>query len=186
MRILPLIFFILLLVGTYSFQQEPCGGRDRWDVKNLTDESIGKVNLKPITTTVDSLRKIKPEKKVGDNMGRFGIEFNTYEINCKIREYVKEDDGDYHLVLMDLSDTSKTMIGEIPDPSCPSVAKSKHVKKFSSTRKYFEDNVRLKGRKVKYGIYKIRGVAFYDQPHKQLGVAPNAIELHPIIKMTKL
>jgi hypothetical protein len=163
------------------FSPPECGGLERWDVKNLTDEDAKNINFKAIKITIDSLRKISPGKKIGKGTKRFGIEFQTYEVTCTIREYRNEDDGDYHLVLVDVNDTSKTMIGEIPDPFCPSVSKSSRVKTFINVRTFFKDSVVIKKNKTRQGVYRIKGVAFYDKKHGQLGIAPNGIELHPIL-----
>ncbi len=37
---------------------------------------------------------------------------------------------------------------------------------------------KLKGRAT------VTGVGFFDIPHGQTGIAPNAIELHPVLKFT--
>ena len=34
-------------------------------------------------------------------------------------------------------------------------------------------------------VYIITGVAFYDKVHGQLGAAPNAVEIHPILSISK-
>lgn len=174
------LFTSLLVISGFIID---CGGKDRWDVKTLTDVGAKKVKFKPIKTTIDSLRKIVPNQKVGNTTKRFGTEFYTYEIVCKVREYRMEDDGDYHLVLVDVSDTSKTMIGEIPDPSCPSVAKSGKANTFVKVRTFFKDSVAVKKNVTKQGVYKITGVVFFDKKHRQLGLSPNGIELHPILSI---
>lgn len=182
------ILFLLLLfvLPSFSLQESPCGGKERWDVKTLTDAGINKINFTPDTITIDSLIKIMPNRRIGNTLPRFGIEFKTYVIKCSIREYRKEDDGDYHLVLVSLKDTSKTMIGEIPNPFCSSVFISQYVSKFAETRTYFEQSIILRRNKTKRGIYLIYGVAFYDKKHSQIGVATNGIEIHPILSIKKL
>lgn len=182
-----ILLFLLYLIIFPSFTQDvTCGGDERWDIKTLTDADAKKVNFKADTVTIDFLRTIIPDRKIGNKIPRFGIEFKTYVIKCDIREYRLEDDGDYHLVLVSLKDTNKTMIGEIPLTFCESVAKSKYTKKFETSRQYFETKVMSKKNKTKRGVYLIYGTAFYDKIHGQLGVAPNGIEIHPILSIKKI
>ena len=86
-------------------------GTERLDVRTLTDKEAKLIKWIPITTSVKGLTKLvqpfpveeKKKKKgtpVFDKSKRFGYEFNIYSVQCKIREFRKEDDGDYHLVLV--------------------------------------------------------------------------------------
>jgi hypothetical protein len=161
-----------------------CTGKDRWDVKTLTDPSVSSVNYTPTSITVANLISIPLVNTISGNTPRFGIEFNTYTIQCRIREYKLSDDGDYHLVLMDLSNPSTTMIGEIPDPYCASVKQSAYLNNFTKARKDFKNSL-LVTEQVDTSVYIITGVAFYDKVHGQLGAAPNAIEIHPILSIAK-
>ena len=51
---------------------------------------------------------------------------------------------------------------------------------FKAVREEFE-KVKLPNNKVQSGIYTLMGVCFFDKIHGQLGVAPNGVELHPIM-----
>ena len=96
-----------------------------------------------------------------------------------------EDDRDVHLVVAVPSAPSKTMIVEFPDPTCNSASSSPKKAKMAKARSamlracgqpsssHFTD---LTGRAT------VTGVGFFDIPHGQTGVAPNAIELHPVLK----
>ena len=178
------IFFMINSCLKPDEKNPKCTGKDRWDVKTLTDADEINVNYTPINTTVSSLINIPLVKTIGDNTPRFGIEFNTYSLKCRIREYKLSDDGDYHLVLEDLVNPSITMIGEIPDQYCASVQQSKYLTAFIQARKDFKNSL-LVTSQVDTNIYTITGVAFYDKVHGQLGAAPNAIEIHPILTITK-
>ena len=161
-----------------------CSDRQRWDVKTLTDPQASNINYTPIKTTIADLISIPPQNTIIDNTPRFGIEFNTYSFQCHIREFKLSNDGDYHLVLEDLSEPSKTMIGEIPDPFCESVQQSIRVYQITQTRKDFQ-NTLLVTAQVDTSVYTITGVAFYDRVHGQVGVAPTGIEIHPILSIIK-
>ncbi|MBI3500419.1 MAG: hypothetical protein HY063_01380 [Bacteroidetes bacterium] len=161
-----------------------CSDRKRWDVKTLTDADAVKINFSYADTSISALTSIAPQKTVDKNTPRFGIEFRTFRIHCRIREYKLSSDGDYHLVLEDINDPSKTMIGEIPDPNCGAVQTSSHINEINQARKTFETFVEVTSQ-VKPGTYIIDGVSFYDEVHGQLGVAPNGIEIHPILSIIK-
>lgn len=187
---IPLLLVIIGICFTINSCLKPdeknpqCTGKDRWNVKTLTDSGESKINYTPLNTSVSALINIPLLQTIGSNTPRFGIEFNTYSLKCHIREYKLSDDGDYHLVLQDISNPSVTMIGEIPDHYCHSVEQSKHVTLFTQARKDFQNSL-LVTSQVDTAIYTITGVAFYDKVHGQLGAAPNAIEIHPILTISK-
>ncbi len=175
-----------------NINQKDCDGVERWQVKTLTDSAASKIIWTVQPTTVKALtllvqnypKKGDKDFKTFNKVKRFGYEFFVYEVTCKIREFRREDDGDYHLVLMDLTDTTITMVGEIPNPDCSNTQKSLYLKSFQAARIEFE-KYKLPYFKVMHGTYKITGVALFDKVHGQLGCAPNGIELHPIMDFTK-
>jgi hypothetical protein len=63
------------------------------------------------------------------------------------------------------------MIAEAPSPSCDKHATPRRRRQMRAAR----NHVRLCARA------RVTGVAFFDFDHGQTGVAPNAIELHPIL-----
>ncbi|PYS20718.1 MAG: hypothetical protein DMF72_20235 [Acidobacteria bacterium] len=106
--------------------------------------------------------------------------------------YKKEADVDYHIVLTD--DTGHTMVAEIPSPACilaqnPSGpgrvlvsspftqgimdSRAKFDSRFTATSFFQTANVPVR----------VTGVGFFDFIHGQTGVAPNGIELHPILSI---
>ena len=174
----------LIALGIYYFtlpdEKNPqCKGKDRWDVKILTDNNAGNINYLPEIISIEKLIAIFPEHSIEDNTPRFGIEFNTYSVKCRIQEYKLSDDGDLHLVLQDVLHPEKTMIAEIPDMYCESVQKSSHLNEFISARKFLQDS------EIDTSVYVVTGVAFYDKMHGQLGIAPNGIEIHPVLSIYK-
>jgi hypothetical protein len=89
-----------------------------------------------------------------------------------------EDDRDIHLVIAVPSAPSKTMIVEFPDTTCNGASSSPKKGKMASARSaiiaacgqpsssHFTD---LSGKA------NITGFGFFDIPHGQTGIAPNAI-----------
>lgn len=178
---------ILIAVGFMAIALVPVGegcGIERREVKALLDKDASQIKWTPITSNIKTLVSfVQPfpvkDKKFNKNV-RFGYEFNVYEIKCKIREFRKEDDGDYHLVLVDINDSTRTMIGEILNPECPDLLNSQYTSALNNAREEFE-MFKLPKNKVMEGIYTITGVCFFDHIHGQLGVAPNGVEIHPIM-----
>lgn len=168
-----------------SFQEAEKCGTNRWGVKTLTDSLASKVKMKPIKTTIDSLRGIQVDRKIGSRTPRFGAEFYSFQIVCGIREYINEEDGDIHLVLYDIKDTNKTFVAEIPDPKCPMVKGSKYESKFKKCREEIEKYKLPKG-KIEKGKYELSGIFFYDKLHGVSGAPPNGGELHPLLTIKKL
>jgi hypothetical protein len=66
---------------------------------------------------------------------------------------------------------SRTMIAESPSPSCTARATPTRRRQMAQARR----RVRLCAKA------RVSGVAFFDFFHGQTGVAPNAIELHPVL-----
>ena len=155
---------------------------NRSAVKTLTDKEAANINWTPKGTTIKSLSKLVqgfPKDKKFDKQIRFGYEFNVYEIKCRITGFRKDDQGDYHLVLMDLTDSTSTIVGQILNPDSPGLAGSQYMGSFKNTREEFELFM-LPRNKVMDNIYTITGVCFFDL-HHEVGSAPNLVEIHPIM-----
>jgi hypothetical protein len=79
------------------------------------------------------------------------------------------------------------MIVEFPDTTCNGASSSPKKGKMASARSAIiaacgqpssSHFTNLSGRA------NITGVGFFDIPHGQTGIAPNAIELHPVLKFS--
>jgi len=156
-----------------------CGGVERWDEKVLTDILANTVVLTPNLTTVAHLVLITTPTP-NTTMPRYQpVEDSTYKVTCKITIKKAEADSDFHLVL---SDGTHTLIGEIPDPVCTSVAVSSYASLFQACRNFINANIASGNvSNVNIPSVTVTGVAFVDPPHGQTGAAPNNLELHPII-----
>src|SRR5205823_14690628 len=92
------------------------------------------------------------------------------------------DDVDYHMVLQD--PTGNTMVTEIPSPACdgstsPFDAAVAAVRaKFDA---HFSTNPANGFFQTANVPVQMKGVGFFDFIHGQTGVAPNGIELHPLL-----
>ncbi|HUK29650.1 MAG TPA: hypothetical protein VLV89_00965 [Candidatus Acidoferrum sp.] len=137
-------------------------------------------------------------------------ETTVWRMKATVTEAKLEQDGDYHLVLQGTS--GKTMIGEIPNPDPAyvknpvwladiKVARNAMDAKLGGplkavdfapetmappTKERFETASMPDESAAMTKIGKsatIIGVGFFDSSHGQTGVAPSAIELHPIFSI---
>ncbi len=186
-----LILFITLLAGctlgshdSDSLAQVDAPtqcGVERWAVKTLTDSAAERVNLAPSFATVERLAALPVPAEFSRNAARLLPEFQTYTVKATLVEFKEEADSDIHLVIVGTS--GESMIAEIPDPTCVqgsrleaqiARARARFVELFGQpSRTWHEVNASVT----------VTGVLFFDVHHGQTGVAPNAVELHPVFEI---
>jgi hypothetical protein len=168
---------LLLVVPTSLFAQ--CGV-ERWSVKTGTDADVGRVNLNSSTnTTISAMRAPAAPSPIPANNRVAPLETTEWVINATLTQYKLESDSDYHLILQDAG--GLTMIAEIPSPTCVGAgspffagiqnARSEFNARFTATTSFQTANIPVQ----------IKGVGMFDFLHGQTGVAPNGIELHPVL-----
>jgi hypothetical protein len=155
-------------------------GIERWAVKTLTDAGAHSVVFRPRPSTVDALRGL-PNPGAGFATPRIrGPETTTYRIAVRLLYMKRELDRDVHLVVASPR-TGRTMIVELPSSTCTRGA----VARYAMARAR-ASLVKACGpptgswRRIAGGAT-ITGVGFFDVLHGQRGVAPNGIELHPVV-----
>src|SRR5262245_24979842 len=164
-----------------SSTQVGCGV-ERWSVKTLADPAGRTLKLTPKATTIRALRRKQVPGLLGLRRAR-GVERTTFRVRAKLVEMKLEADSDIHLVLADPTRTGATIIAELPSPSCTAGATSKARLKMRNARKAFIAACGSPTGSFKKlsGTATVTGVGFFDQIHGQTGVAPNGIELHPVV-----
>ena len=156
-------------------------GVERWPVKTGADADRGHVSTKVVATTEASLVKLPKPSHYPTNNRIAPTELHVFQITATVTQYKEEADSDIHLVLHD--SVGHSMIAEIPAPNCVSTV-SRWRANIASSRTTWTHTYPLSSswhhisRKVT-----LRGLGFFDVPHGQTGVAPNAIELHPVIRV---
>jgi hypothetical protein len=157
----------------------------RWPVKTLSDQAASQVDYSPRTSSVRRLRTLDPPSSLSTDTPRIEpVEFTTYRVRAKLVGAVIEDDRDVHLVIRSPASRRKTMIVEFPYVRCNGARDSKKRAAMKRARAAFTNAcgsigtsfVDLKGR------VRVTGVGFWDEIHGQTGVAPNGIELHPVLR----
>ena len=152
-------------------------------MKVLTDKMQQQINPTPVPATIASLRALEPPvnpNRLKDT--RYApTELTVFEVTGVLVYIKSEDDEDYHLVIRD--DSGRTMIVESPADNC--VGKGKLAADVRAARKAIDDNVgpvTKKAKKPKVTVT-VTGIGFFDPIHGQTGVAPNGIELHPLLSI---
>jgi hypothetical protein len=138
-------------------------GVERWTVKTLGDRAA-LLPLQP--TTIAYLTTRRPPRWLPPT--RLPFERHLFTVTAAVTLVRAESDGDYHVVLQD--GAGRTMISEAPSSFCTSATPARRAQMATARAR-----VRICARA------KVTGVAFFDFYHGQTGVAPNAIELHPIL-----
>src|SRR6266480_5157731 len=138
-------------------------GVERWAVKTLQDRPV----LRPARlTTVRFLVTRRPPAHLSTR--RLPFERNVFTVVAAVTGIRAEDDGDLHLLLRS---GRFQMIAEAPQAVCTSMARLAYRRAMALARGLVRVCARAK----------ITGVAFFDFKHGQTGVAPNGIELHPLL-----
>ena len=155
-------------------------GVERWSVKTGTDPDSGLVNTAvSTTTTIANMRALTAPGTLPANNRVQPTETTVFVINATLTEYKLESDSDYHIVIQDAS--GNTMITEIPSPSCVGTG-SPFAALIASARSKFDGQLHATTSFQTANIpVQIKGVGFFDFLHGQTGVAPNGIELHPVL-----
>jgi hypothetical protein len=141
---------------------------ERWKVKTLQDRPhLLALKTKTIAWLV-SQQKPKPLPAT-----RLPFEYHQYRVVAEVTKVLDEEDGDLHLVLYQGTDH---MIAEAPSAACNTGATPYRRNQTKNARAAVKVCAKAE----------IIGVAFFDFFHHQTGVAPNEIELHPILKFNCL
>jgi hypothetical protein len=173
-RVLVVFFVVALAVlaariatpshaGHFRFSAALACGVERWKVKTLQDRPR-LLSLRD-TTIAYLVSRPRPARLPAT---RLPFERHLFRVRAAVTLVRAEADSDLHLVIQT---GSNHMIAEAPSPSCTARATRTRRSQMTQAR----SAVRLCSSAV------VTGVAFFDFKHGQTGVAPNAIELHPIL-----
>jgi len=155
-------------------------GVERHDVKDLLDGFVpGAVE----DASVAQLRAlpVPPDAEAG----RTPPERVVYRVQALALADKVEADSDVHLAIADPADPSATMIAEFPAASC--LAQSTEAPELEAARADMIGALANPPTGSSYHVLSpppcvtLTGVAFFDRLHGQHGVAPNGIELHPVL-----
>jgi hypothetical protein len=164
-------------------------GVERWPVKVGTDADAVSVSLYPTQTTIKDLTQLAAPKYPGlQPNNRYPEERQTVSLSATLTLIKREADSDYHLVIGNGLIWNGTamiphMIVEAPDPAC--ATNSRFIKYITQVRRAIDQYFGgpIIGRHPVNTPITITGIPFFDKIHDQEGVAPNGIELHPLLSI---
>src|SRR5436305_8465554 len=172
-------FLTVAWLAPPHLQAQSCGV-ERWSVKTGTDADVGLVNVSSSTAnTILTMRGWPAPNPIPANNRVSPYETTVWVLNATLTQYKLESDSDYHLILSDAS--GNTLIAEIPLPACVGSgspllsgitnARAELNARFTPTTSFQTANIPVQ----------IKGVGMFDFLHGQTGVAPNGIEIHPVL-----
>lgn len=182
-----------------GLQAKLCGGEHRWKVKTLDDRRADRVRFD--TPKRHSIHYLitRPDPHVGADTLRdedgSHVELTVYHlVGVRLVDARIEEDGDIHLVIRSKY-PSDQMIVELPNIACKGAHVSKHKAEMKQARIDFATQCGLEAWETRkkraspkklVGTASIVGVGFFDLKHSrpQSGVAPNNIELHPLLQFS--
>jgi hypothetical protein len=174
-RRLPILLLLVATLGASAATAAASGsgsstrssgacGVERWAVKTLQDRP----HLLPNRlTTIKYLVKRRPPTSLPST--RLPFERHVFTVNARVTFVREEADSDFHFILQE---RGYHMIAEAPARYCDGGARPLYRREMAAARHAARSCARAR----------VTGVAFFDYDHGQDGVAPNAIELHPILR----
>jgi hypothetical protein len=157
-------------------------GVERWPAKTLADPGSAQIKLRARAGTVAKLAGFPVHIGLGGIRG-LGVERRVYRLKVRVLSVKQEDDLDFHVVIADpVGD--QTMIVEFANPSCALGTLPTVRKRMARARSAFVTACGLPGSsrfQKLHGTATVTGAGFFDRLHHQSGVAPNGIELHPVL-----
>lgn len=197
----PAILVIILAVGAFLllryFRKPPppaftCGvhcGTERWRIKSIFDNDAKQINFMPRHTTISELVAMRAPEVLSDE--RADAEKEVYSVEAVLLGWKQETgqhgDHDFHLVLADPNDVTRTMIAEVPSMECQGACSSSQAQHFAEVRQLLVSQLSEPEphfRRFPHAwVMRVEGVGFFDIFHQQIGVAENCMELHPLLKV---
>jgi hypothetical protein len=179
-------------------------GKERWSVKTGSDLDAKRVGQKEFAdeahvqldaqgraqTTVEALVKLSRPDDMQPSTSDYPAynqrrarpaEYIIWTLEADIIAYKQEIDGDCLMIIQGKS--GDTMVAEAPFPAPPFVDPSaRWAQEIAAVWKKVADKLNPQPQVQQKIVHaRITGVGFFDRVHGQLGIAPNGIELHPVI-----
>jgi hypothetical protein len=198
--VLAVVVLGLLAARTSSGSQAKlCGGEERWKIKTLSDRRADRVNFDaPKRHSIHYLiTRADPHVHADTLRDEDGshVEVTIYHlVGVRLVDARIEKDGDIHLVIRSKY-AGEQMIVEFPNVACKGARVSVHKDELEQARTDFATQCGLDvwatrknqaSPKPLLGRASIVGVGFFDlqHPRPQSGVAPNNVELHPVLRFS--
>jgi hypothetical protein len=157
-------------------------GSERWNVKVARDRDAARIATESQPITVARLGRLPapPDPDRRESSRWRPVETTTYRVTARLTAIRHERDGDLHLIL---EDGPAHMIAEAPSSRC--VGGSRFSAQLRAVRRAISGRFGYVRRAIYPDIpVTVTEVGFFNRLHEQDGVAPNGIELHPVLSIT--
>ena len=171
-----------------------CGtscGVQRWHIKTLDDGDEHLINWNPSLASVTDLASIPVPSgynQYNDTTRYAPTETQVYTVRAVLVGWKTEADNDFHIVIADPNNPSNTMIVEPPSSACSAACDSGFGPMYDSVRSKLSSCFGAPtGTFTRFSqtvVADFTGVPLFDALHGQTGVAPNGIELHPLLDVS--
>jgi hypothetical protein len=166
-----------LLAPSAVAAQTKCGVL-RWPVKIWADDDAAKVDTVPVPITIAELVRVpRPQTTFPQRSRVPGVELQTFQLRARfVSAHTQDDDSDIHVIVRDLDVPEAMLVAEIPHPGC--TADERLARVYDEARRALRTVPRD-------AIIEIVGLGFFDTLHGQRGMAPNGLEIHPVLRLSR-
>jgi hypothetical protein len=156
-------------------------GVERWSVKTASDADKLKINLSDVVrVSVDTLRAKAKPGTLPANVRIKPVEVTSFlTAGTVLKQYKVESDGDIHLVLR--NSAGRTVVAELPNPTCVSSGSRLRSSIVGARQQFLRSFAPTTSWKYPNRAVRVKAIGYFDYLHGQTGMAPNGIELHPVI-----
>jgi hypothetical protein len=154
----------------------------RGAVFGLTTPDASQIATDPQPITVARLEQLPapPDPDRRESSRWRSVETTVYRVTAHLTAIRHERDGDLHLIL---EDGPAHMIAEVPSSRC--IGGSRFSAQLRTVRRAIASHFGYVRRPIFPNIpVTVTGIGFFDRLHDQDGVAPNGIELHPVLSIS--
>lgn len=133
-----IILFTFLHLFSSSLYTQDCG-KERWQVKTLSDPDTMYINFQDVINSSIS-EQIKKPAPDGRQSTRLASETPLNLIEAYIVGFAEEKDKDIHIIVADIN-TDETMVVEIVNPVCSDVKATSRAPIFKDLYNWFVTNI---------------------------------------------
>jgi hypothetical protein len=173
------------VVGTVmlvsSFSLAAACGDERRPVQVAADQNAVEIADFPRTANIAELAAIiAPPAPAARPSARFApAEFTVYTVSGTLLSIDRTADGEIRLVIADREPPQTEIVAVAPDPAC--AAGSRFADNIAAVRDAIERKFGTFSRLTPALPVTATGIAYFSARRGEPGMAPNGIELHPLI-----
>lgn len=175
------------LAGGAAAEEPPCRGY-RLAVRTGTDPTVGRIDLERArkSSIAELLALPTPDPQTLTEDRRAPAEAQVYRVRALLVLQRTGEHRDYSLVLRD--EDKRSLVAEIPDPSCVPVT-SPFFRRLQEAYRRLDERLHMDQQSIQVGLtipVEVTGVGFFDlegssSEERVPGMAPNFFAINPIL-----